>query len=662
MSPGTFLDPKLFDETVAAVALFAGPEHRLVYQNAASCRLLGARPLGLPAREAFAEPDAAEFMTVLDDVVATGRPRRMAESREPDPGAVEQARYFVYSCTPVTLSGRPGVMVVALDTTAETLALERYQALVSAVSQMVWVLHADGSAEEVVPGWQELTGERWHGGTDEDWYAYIHPRDREALGRAWRAAAAQAPPGVVEGTFRVRTADGSYHHMSTRCVPVLRHGRAEEWVAATVDVEETWRATLHERVLARVAEVAAGSLDEVFAVVARTVVPELADCCVILLLSHEEWPLPRNTTVTARRVASEVRPGLPAAPTLRGESVVVTDAVRELLEGRGPRTFRLIPAGRLPDGLLPAVTERWLIAAGATSLTLVPLVVEGTVLGYAATSTNGDTPVPGPRDVELLREVLHLAQRPIHRVLDLQRARRIALRLQRSHLIEPPAVPGASLAACYQPASSAHEIGGDWYDAIVHRDGTLALDIGDVAGHDLAAATAMGQLRSMCRGLAWNMGPGSEPGAVLAMLDDAADGLAIASFATAVHTHLRQRSDGTWWMAWSNAGHPPPLLVPAEGTPRFLTGTGEDPPLCVDPGIHRTTHTAALAPGDTLLYYTDGLIETPASSLDTGQRRLLQAAARHRGESLPDLLGHLQSLSDARDDVAMIAFRTDPTG
>ncbi|MEU2305612.1 SpoIIE family protein phosphatase [Streptomyces misionensis] len=662
MSPASSLDPKLFDETAAAVALFAGPEHRLVYQNAACCRMLGARPLGLPAREAFSEPDAAEFMTVLDDVVATGRPRQILESREPDPGAVEQARYFVYSCTPVTLPGGPGAMVVAMDTTAETMALQRYEALVSAVSQMVWVVRADGSAEEVVPGWQELTGSPWHGWIDDDWYAYIHPRDREGLGRAWRTAAAQEPPAVMEATFRVRTTDGSYRHMSTRCVPILHHGRAKEWVAATDDVEETWRATLREHVLARVAEVAAGSLEEVFAAVVRTVVPELADSCVALLLSHEEWPLPKNATVTARRVASAIRPGLPAAPALRGQSVPVTSTVREMLESRVPRTFRLPPAGRFPADLVPAVTERWLIAAGATSLTLVPLVVDGTVLGYAATSTNGDTPVPGPEDVELLRKVLHLAQRPIHRVLDLQRARRIALRLQRAHLTEPPTVPGASVAACYEPASSADEIGGDWYDAIVHSDGTLALDIGDVAGHDLTAATAMGQLRSMCRGLAWNMGPECTPGTLLAMLDDAADGLAIASFATAVHTHLRRCPDGTWRMAWSNAGHPPPLLVPTRGMPHFLVGTGEDPPLCVDPRTRRTTHTRTLAPGDTLLYYTDGLIETPDSSLDEGQQRLLRAVSHHRGEPLPELLRNLQSLSDARDDTALMAFRADPGG
>ncbi|WP_333733743.1 SpoIIE family protein phosphatase, partial [Streptomyces sp. IBSBF 3010] len=75
------------------------------------------------------------------------------------------------------------------------------------------------------------------------------------------------------------------------------------------------------------------------------------------------------------------------------------------------------------------------------------------------------------------------------------------------------------------------------------------------------------------------------------------------------------------------------------------------------------SHTHTIAPGETLLLYTDGLIETPAASLSKGQHRLLTAAAHQRGESLPELLGTLQNrLSDKRDDIAMIAFRADPPG
>ncbi|MFE0652063.1 PP2C family protein-serine/threonine phosphatase [Streptomyces sp. NPDC059534] len=419
-------------------------------------------------------------------------------------------------------------------------------------------------------------------------------------------------------------------------------------------------AHLRESLLAQVAEVSGGSPDEAFVAVVKVVVPELADACLILLLSHEEWPLPENATVTARRVASATRPGLPAPPALRGQRVTVTDTVREVLESRVPRTFLLPEGGPVPSGLVPAVTERWLVAAEATSLTLVPLVVDDIVLGYAATSTNGDTPVPAAPDTELLREVLHHAQRPIRKAVDLQQARRTALALQRAHLTRPPDVPGASLAACYQPASSSHEIGGDWYDALVHPDGTLVLDIGDVAGHDLAAATAMGQLRSMLRALAWHQGPERTPATVLSLLDDVAVGLSIAPFTTAVHTHLRRRPDGTWHMTWSNAGHPPPLLVPAQGTPRFLTGSGEDPPLCVGPRIARSSHHHTLEPGDTLLHYTDGLIESPTASLDQGQQRLAEAAAQYRDRPLPDLLRLLDDLSDHRDDTAMLAFRAGP--
>ncbi len=661
MSSRRALDVRLFDETVAAVALFAGAEHRLVYQNEACARLLGARPVGLPAREAFPEPDAGEFLTVLDEVVATGRPRQLPEAREPDPGAPEQARYFVYSCTPVTMSEGRGAMVVALDTTAETMALERYEAVVTAVSQMVWVLRADGSAQELVPGWQQLTGSPWRDRMDEQWGAHIHPHDRARLRQEWYAALAKESPGLFETTFRVRASDGSYRHISTRCVPILRNGRAEEWIAATDDVQDTWSATLRERLLAEIAQVSGGGLDESFAAVAKAIVPELADACVIMLLDHEEWPPPEHVPVTARRAASATRHGLPARPPLQDQTVVISGTVRDVLARRAPCTFDLSAGKGMPPGIVPTVTEQWLRSADATSLTLYPLVAEDVVLGYAATSANGNSPAPGPADTTLIQGIFRASERPIRKALDLQRARRTALRLQHAHLTSPPAVPGASLAACYEPASSANEIGGDWYDAVIHAEDTLVLDIGDVSGHDLTAATAMGQLRSMLRGLAWNNGPECLPSAVLTMLEDAAEGLDIASFTTAVHARLQRRPDGAWHMTWSNAGHPPPLLIPARADPYFLTGADTDPPLCVAPVLPRTSHTHILAPGDTLLLYTDGLIETPTASLDDGQHRLLTAAAHQRGASLSDLLGSLQrSLSDNRDDIALIAFRADP--
>lgn len=655
------LDPEVFDDTVAAVAVVVGAEGRLLYTNAAFTRMFGARTLGLPAREAFPDPDSGRFLSVLDDVRATGLARQVNGAREPDEGMPWQVPHFVYSCSPVITAEGEGILVVAMDTTTETRALQRYQALVSAVSQMVWVMHADGAMEEIVPGWGQLTGVEWHPRADSGWYDHVHPRDREKLGRAWSTAATQGAEGVFECVFRLRAADASYRHVSARAVPVLRDGRVVEWIGATADVEDTWRAQLRERLLAKVAVVTGASLDEAFGEVVKVVVPELADACLVLLLSHDEWPLPEHARVTARRVASVTRPGLPAPPALLGQTVEITRTVREVLEKRTPRTF-IIPAdGMIPPDVVPAVTERWLVASGATSVTLVPLVVDGAVLGYAATSTNGDSPAPGATEAELLREVLHHAQQPIRKVLDLQQARRTALGLQRAQLTRPPAVPGASVAACYQPASSANEIGGDWYDVFTLPDGTLVLDVGDVAGHDLTAATAMTQMRSMLRALAYSCGSDAAPARVLAQFDEVAEGLDAAPFATAVHTHLRRRGDGRWQMTWSNAGHPPPLLIPAHGDPFYLSGAEEDLPLCVDPGIPRTSHPRVLEAGDTLLLYTDGLVESPEVTLADGQSRLAGEAARLRHTTLPDLLNGLLKLSDHRDDTAMIAFRADPS-
>ncbi|MEU9731735.1 SpoIIE family protein phosphatase [Streptomyces sp. NPDC048002] len=661
MTGGPDLDPRLFDGSLAAVAVLTGPEGRLVYANQSFTRLFGPRPLGRPAPETFPDPDAYRFLAVLDEVRATGQARQVVGARRTDPGVDGQADHFVYSCSPVTTADGDGILVVALDTTPETWTLQRYQALISAISQMVWVMHSDGSMEELVPGWEQLTGVPWHPRADEEWYAHIHPRDRENLSRMWRAAAKADAPKVFEAVFRVQAADGSYRHLATRSVPVLRDGRIAEWVSATADVEHSWETRLRERLLAQVAGVSGSGLQGAFGELVKVIVPELTDACLILLLSHDEWPLPDNATVSARRVASATRPGLPAPPAMRGQSVPLSPLVREILEQRQPRTFLLPPGGPVPPGLVPAVTERWLAAADSTSITLIPLVVDETVLGYAVTGTSGDSPVPDDSEIELLREVLHHAQRPIRKALDLQQARRTALGLQRTHLTEPPRVPGAALAARYQPASSTGEIGGDWYDAFALADGTLILDIGDVAGHDLTAATAMGQMRSMLRTLAYAGGPGTTPSAVLARLDEVAEGLSTAPLATAIHATLRPRSDGDWELSWSSAGHPAPLLIPARGDAHFLSDA-PDLPLCVDPRVPRTTHTHLLRPGDTLLLYTDGLVETPFEALDDRLRQLAREATLCQDRATPELLKTLEGLSDLRDDIAMIAFRTDTNG
>ncbi|MER8187151.1 SpoIIE family protein phosphatase [Kitasatospora sp. NPDC094015] len=667
------LVPEVFDQAIVAVSLFSGPDHRLVYRNEAFGKLFGARPLDLPAAEAFADERAGAFLHLMDQVYADGLARQVTAPRATagtGPGA-PGPRHFVYSCTRVRSRHGVGVLALGIDTTREVAAaeraeqlsrqrqqtLERYEALISAVSQMVWLLRPDGSMTELVEGWEDLTGSPWRPALDPGWLELIHPRDAPELLRVWTRALTGTPT-MFESTFRVLTVSGEYRHVKARAVPVLGTGAngetVAEWVGATADIEDQWRARLRERLLARVSAVPGHHLQGAFAAMAEAVVPELTDACAVFRLPEGEGG-PSSGAMIATRVASAARVGLPGLPALRSQTYQVGPVARQVIESGRPRLLTFA-AGHPPDGILPDVSLRWLAEARATSLVLVPILVDSAVVAFAAAAGCGDSPPPSAADIALLSEVLQQAQRPLRNALEHQHTRRTALILQRAQLTPTPEVPGADLAARYQPASTTAEIGGDWYDAFFLPDGTLALAIGDIAGHDLTAATAMGQLRSMLRALAFNSNRPATPADILAQLDRVAEGLRVAPFVTIVHVHLALRADG-WHAVWASAGHPPPLLIPADGPARFLTGRRVDLPLCVDPDVARSTHRRILGAGDTLLLYTDGLVESPEAGLTEGMNRLAAAATAARHLPVEELCDELRRVGDRRDDVALLVFR-----
>ncbi|TXR57567.1 SpoIIE family protein phosphatase [Quadrisphaera setariae] len=236
----------------------------------------------------------------------------------------------------------------------------------------------------------------------------------------------------------------------------------------------------------------------------------------------------------------------------------------------------------------------------------------------------------------------------------------IAETLQRSMLTPPPEPDHLEVAVRYAAAADHAEVGGDWYDAFVTAEGLTSLVIGDVTGHDMAAAAVMGQLRNLVRGIAFTLD--HSPARVLAAVDRAAAGLGIDTVATAVLAQVEQspehRAAGTRLLRWSNAGHVPPLLIEADGTTRYL-----EPPsdlvLGWDPMTQRHDHEVVLAPGMTVLLYTDGLIERRGVSLDRGMAWLAQAAAELAGGSTEELCESLVALvgDHLDDDVALLALR-----
>lgn len=304
----------------------------------------------------------------------------------------------------------------------------------------------------------------------------------------------------------------------------------------------------------------------------------------------------------------------------------------------------------------------WMVRARATSLAIVPVVIDDRTVALASASSCLGNPPPGDAELGLLEEVLVSVRDPLRRTLELQSILDTALVLQRSFLITPPRVEGAELAAVYQPASTTAEIGGDRYDAIVLPDGAVALSIGDVVGHDLRAATEMTKASSMLRAFAYADGP-SGPAHTLSRLDEVTQGVSDVALVTALHAVLRPAGGHRWDVTLSNAGHPPPLLIPASGRPRCLYGPeAPDPPLCVAAGVERHDWHHELAPGDTLLFHTDGLVERPGADISDGVRQLAERAAGLRGPGRP-LAGLVAALlpppGEATDDIAVIAFRAD---
>jgi serine phosphatase RsbU (regulator of sigma subunit) len=243
------------------------------------------------------------------------------------------------------------------------------------------------------------------------------------------------------------------------------------------------------------------------------------------------------------------------------------------------------------------------------------------------------------------------------------RATEVSLALQQAVLTEPPQFDGLEVVVHYQPAAAERDIGGDWYDAFATRDGATTLVIGDVIGHDLRAAVAMGQLRALVRAIGYDSQ--GTPARVLERVDAAIDGLALgnAATATALVARVEQGTDQTRTVRWSSAGHLPPVLVRADGTSEILR-IRNDLLLGMDSGAARRDHAVDLCPGDTLVLYTDGLTEAQAPGPTWGFGELaaaVRAAPMDGPEGLVTSLvaSALGERTAPRDDLAVLALKLD---
>jgi len=300
--------------------------------------------------------------------------------------------------------------------------------------------------------------------------------------------------------------------------------------------------------------------------------------------------------------------------------------------------------------------ERLVVArrAGAHSLMIVPLVARGVIMGLVVMYRLGGSRPFTKADLSLARDLVSRASLSIDNARLYTRERASALVLQRALLPRDiPEVPGLDLCRRYVPAETAAEVGGDWFDVITLRPGRYALIVGDVTGHDIHAASVMGQIRTATRTLA---SLDLTPAELLCRLDRVtADLTDQEMFATCVYA-VYDAATRDWDIA--SAGHPPPVLA----TPGRQTGFLDLPPglpLGVGGGSHKATRIEP-PPGSTLVLYTDGLVESPGADIDTGMASLADTLAT-LGELAVDeacdaLLASLAPKPS--DDIAVIMART----
>ncbi|GGT40028.1 SpoIIE family protein phosphatase [Streptomyces chromofuscus] len=440
---------------------------------------------------------------------------------------------------------------------------------------------------------------------------------------------------------------------------------------SVVDVTQQYRAGVEtetaRRRLALIADASARigttlELERTASELADVAVPELADVAAVDLLDSVmggrrssadpcEPAVIRALAVKAENAPEALRAADPPGQVARyGPDRLVTECVR---------SARPVMIPRVKDEDLPRIARSpeasaLLGSAGVHSYLAVPLIARGEVLG-ALDLKRIHHPRPFSEDDLLLaRELAARAAVQIDNARWYQNARDTALTLQRSLLpSHPPVTGGLEVASRYQPAGAATEVGGDWFDVIPLDGGRTALVVGDVMGSGITAAATMGRLRTATNTLA---SLGLDPAVLLEHLDRITEDLdhSIATCLYAVHDP-RQRC-----CRIANAGHLPPVHVRVDGTSELLDlPTGA--PLGVG-GVEFTSTVFELGPGEELVFYTDGLVETRSHSLDERLDTLLGLLddPGRPLEEVCDLLVRTLHHPDNHDDVAVLIARARP--
>jgi len=361
-------------------------------------------------------------------------------------------------------------------------------------------------------------------------------------------------------------------------------------------------------------------------------------------LDEVHWLLPRTRRVIDRVVAeiagwAEVRLHVGHAPLVE--------------DGGGPRPDEELMTRRLDK---VAATGEPIFAADGDEFdcSVLPLTARGLVLGTLALRMTPDRRGVAAERV-FLTELADRVGLALENARLYEQERQIASTLQRSLLAGD--LPGGdsrfAIETYYRSATQDLEVGGDWFDAFLITKDKLAVVVGDVVGRGIEAATTMGQLRSAVRALASNEGG---PAQLVEGLDRFVDRVESARMATVAYVEIDLAAGE---VAYSCAGHLPPLLQEPVGSPEFLL-QARSAALGSRAGNRvRTEQRRRVPAGSRLLLYTDGLIERRTRPIDKGFELLAREYARRRDAPLPGLAADIADTMVGRDhpdDVCMLCL------
>jgi PAS domain S-box-containing protein len=492
-----------------------------------------------------------------------------------------------------------------------------------------------------VPDWYPTLGAHWEDvrrvmATGEALHdaelTTVHP-GRQSETRVWRFSA-----------FPLRDATDATVAFGLAAVDVTEERRAQ------AERDLAWR-RLH--LLSRASGLLGGSLD--LSVTLREmvalVVPEFADACVLLLADDRYPPGAEPEPLILRRVAWAHPPGLPRPfPSMDRHSAatpidVTGTPLARVFVTRRPLVVDLADP-RAADGLryLVGLARRLRVRHGL----LMPLLngvdcLGCAIFGVAASGRYGE------QDIETAMELGGRIAAAVANARAYEDQRTAALILQRALMPRDlPALTDLDVVWRYHPGVGGTEVGGDWLDVIPLSAGRVALVIGDVMGHGLNAAAAMGHLRTATRTLAL---VDLAPADVLTKLDAVTRG--VGTLASMVYAIF---DSATHTLTVANAGHLPPALRQPDGTVELLDDTDD-----IMLGVTEGTFTEARHPfpaGATLALYTDGVVEAPTVSVSEGSRRLLRVLAET--SDLPAAADRVLAFvdrADAHDDATVLLAR-----